>query len=198
MKRNKPVAFMAVFFGIILLFGAFPAVSGAGAVTTYTFDSSPGPDWSTAYTVRIGNGKALGLFNDRNSDYTRGTHLNLKNLPSGKNVTVAFDLILIGSWDSGGKEADRWTLKTKDGKLLLDLTRFPFSYQDKEQKSPVGTSGTVYVDKRPLEYWVVPQQVTVTADKIVGGNLSLEFRGQVTGRSTEFWALDNVTVKVDE
>lgn len=180
---------------ILCLVVSWPVLAGPFPLQ-FDFEGSAGKEWATFDVYSIGGNKVLGLFNDKNKKYQRETHLNLKNLPPDTPVTISFDLYLVGTWDSSGELLDRWVMSVENGPTLLDLQKFPSAYADKEEKSPIGNKGVVTVGTRDLAYWVVNESVVVPPEKIVGGAVSLRFQGFLTGRKTEFWGLDNVSVKV--
>lgn len=182
---------------IVLAAGTTWADQSLNSDRLYDFESGIGAEWSTQSTTLIGSNRVLGLFNDVNGKFLKGTHLNLKDLPPGAQVNVSFDLFLIGTWDSGGKLADRFTVTTQDGKVLLELKEFPNAFVEDKDTQPVGNRGKVYVESRERAYWVVPLQVTMPSAQANGKEVSLEFRGHLTGRKTEFWAIDNVKVRLD-
>ena len=182
----------------LLGFVTAPPPAAASPQKAFDFQGSAGSEWSTSDTFAIDGNKILGLFNNVSKNYLRGTHLKIDKIPAKTPVTVSFDLYLVGSWDSGGQLGDRWTLSVEKGKTLVELTKFPCAYQDKKDTIPIGNNGIAVVNFRKLAYWVVKQTVVVPPDQIVNGAVNLSFRGFLTGRSTEFWGLDNVTVKIGE
>lgn len=166
-------------------------------VKFYDFESKPGPSWTTQSTAVIGSTRALGLFNDVNNRYSKGTQLALTDLPPGSQVNLSFDLYLIGTWDSEGKLADRFAVTTQDERIVLELKEFPNAFADEEQTQPLGNRGKVFVEGRERAYWVVPQEFTLSPADIGGKEVTLNFRGHLTGRKTEFWAIDNVRVRLN-
>ena len=66
-----------------------------------------------------------------------------------------------------------------------------------QEKEPVDHNGFVEVYGHPRAYWVVSQTAVVPPDQIKDGQLTLIFRGYLTGRKTEFWAIDNVRIKAE-
>lgn len=183
-------------FSLLVFGGVATADQRVTADRVYDFESAPGSDWTTQSTTLIGSNRVLGLFNDVNGRYSKGTHLALKELPTGSQVTFSFDLYLIGTWDSGGKLADRFTVTTQDEKIVLELKEFPNAFADEEQTQPVGNNGKVFVEGRERAYWVVPQEFTLDPTDMGGKDVSLNFRGHLTGRKTEFWAMDNFKVRL--
>lgn len=181
----------------LVLFGSTAGGEERGSVAkVYDFESKPGSEWTTQSTTLIGPNRVLGLFNDVNGRYSKGAHLTLTDIPSGSQVKLSFDLYLIGTWDSGGKLADRFTVTTQDEKMVLELKEFPNAFADEEQTQPIGNRGKVSVEGRERAYWVVPQEFTLTPNDIGGKQVTLYFRGHLTGRKTEFWAMDNVKVRL--
>ena len=180
---------------LLCLVASGPVFAGPSSLR-FDFEGSADAEWATRDTYSIQGNKVLGLFNDKNKHYQRETHLHLKGVPPNTPVAISFDLYLVGTWDSTGELSDRWVMSVENGPTLLDLAKFPSAYADKEEKSPIGNKGVVTVGTRDLAYWVVNETVVVPADKVAGGALSLRFQGFLTGRKTEFWGLDNVSVKI--
>jgi len=150
--------------------------------------------WSSKPEFQLGNRTLIGLFNDRNPRYPDDASLAVQGVPSGLDVSLAFDLFLIGTWDSTGELRDRWVLSLADGTVLVELQRFPNEYRDQEEKKPIGNAGKVQVRNRILDYWVVPQTVTIPSAWIQGNTVTLKMRGYLTGRGTEFWAVSEPKV----
>lgn len=160
----------------------------------WDFEEAVGSEWSTDRTFEIGKNKVLGLFNDQSQKYPSAAILRLSHLPENTPVALSFDLYFIGTWDSGGKLADRWTLSIRDGDTLIDMNRFHYAFRDGTEAVPNSKTGSLDTGRRILNYWTVDHQVTIAPHQIKGGSLSLVFRGYLTGRGTEFWALDDVRV----
>lgn len=163
----------------------------------YDFEAGVLPEWSTQRVYDMGNTRVLGLFNDENKKFAPSTSLRLRDLPADTPINFSFDLYLIGTWDSAGKLADRWTLNVKKGGILLDLKTFPNRFRDPMEKIPQGNDGFVKVYHKPRAYWVQKFNIVIPADQVRDGSLTLNFKGNLTGRKTEFWALDNVSVFTD-
>lgn len=182
--------------GLLLLAcaGRSPAPSGAAVSRHYDFEGAATPEWQPNKCLTIDANRVLGVFNNRNPRHPPGTRLTLQGLPVGTPLTLTFDLFLIGTWDSGGELADRWQLRAGDGPPLLNLTAFPNAFSDPDETLPVGNSGWVTLYGQPRAYWVVRQSVTIAPDRFPDGNLVLSFSAAVTGRRTEFWALDAVAI----
>lgn len=161
----------------------------------YDFEGTIEPEWSTPFSTQIGNNKVLGIYNDRNDKYPKGVRLTISDIPPGARVTLSFDIYFIGSWDSEGSLADRWKLGIKGGPPLLELSKFPSAYRDKDEEHPVGNAGSLKVGNRNLPYWIKSEKVSIPPEQIKNGSIALEFQGTLTGRKTEFWALDNVRVE---
>jgi hypothetical protein len=174
--------------------GRSPAPSGAAVPRHYDFQGAATPEWQPDKRLSIGANQVLGVFNNRNPRHPPGTRLTLHGLAAGAPLTLTFDLFLIGTWDSGGELADRWELRAGDGPPLLTLTAFPNAFSDPDETLPVGNSGWVTLYGQPRAYWVVRQSVIIPPDRFADGNLVLTFSAAVTGRRTEFWALDQVKI----
>jgi len=171
-----------------------PAPSAEPTSWYFDFDKTVDAAWSTRTTYEVANGRVLGLFNNRNRKFRPNTRLKIEGLPPDRDVHLEFDLYLVGTWDSGGDLADLWTLTVQGGPTLIELTRFPNRFMDKEQKMPIDNDGFVVVYNKPRAYWIEHQSLTIATEHIRDGRLVLLFDGRVTGRKTEYWALDNVTV----
>jgi hypothetical protein len=162
---------------------------------TYDFETLPvGSDWTTNMTFNAAGNRVLGPFNSKNPRYRDKTQLALKDIPAGSKIQLSFDLYCVGSLDSGGPLADKWSL-TADGTPLLSIDKFPNAFKDKEYKLPVENIGSVTLYFRRLPFWIAKQTVTIPAAAIQKGTVTLTFQGQITGRVTEYWALDNVIAK---
>ena len=160
----------------------------------YDFESTATPEWEPDKRFRIGENHVLGVFNNRNPRHPPAARLTLKGFPTGSPLTLEFDLFLIGTWDSGGELSDRWELRAGDGPPLLTLTAFPNTFKDPDETVAVGNTGWVKLYGRQRAYWVVRQTVTIPPERFTGGTLALTFSGKLTGRRTEFWALDQVAI----
>jgi hypothetical protein len=167
---------------------------GATTFQRYDFEGAEMLAWQPDKRFRIGENHVLGVFNNRNPRHPPGTRLTLRGLSPDAPLTLGFDLFLIGTWDSGGELADRWELRSVDGPPLLTLTAFPNTFSDPDETVAVGNTGWVKLYGRQRAYWVVRQTVTISPDRFPEGSLVLTFSGALTGRRTEFWALDQVEV----
>lgn len=165
---------------------------------TYDFENGVPAEWSTNGVYDMDGTKVLGLFNDRNKKFERSTQLRLSDIPADSFITLAFDLYLIGTWDSSGKLSDRWQVSIPGGPTLLELTVFPNRFKDPDEKMPDGNAGLVEIYGHLRPYWIQHYRITLTPAQISQNTLTLLFRGYLTGRKTEFWALDNMTVTAGE
>lgn len=196
MTRRK-FATVVVALCLLSMVTGCAGVSGTGTAplrAAYDFEEGVAAEWSWKRTYGIEGNTVLGLFNSRNRRFTPETRLNLSGIAEGAAVDLSFDLYLIGTWDSEGPLADRFQVAVQGGGLLLDLATFPNRFADKEEKVPEGHTGFVKVLRKPRAYWRVRQRLAVPAEMIRQGALTLLFKGHVTGRKTEYWALDNVAV----
>ncbi len=196
--RIMAAAFTAII--VLLLAGCSGlAVKGRpGYTISWDFDHEIGSEWSTNRTFDLGGNKVLGIFNDRNRKYPTSAKLQLDKIPVNRPIHLSFDLYFIGSWDSGGPLADRWTLRIQGGDTLIDMRSFDYAFKDGKHVRPHGVHGTLDTGRRILNYHSVDQEVTITPDQIHSDSLTLVFRGYLTGHGTEFWALDNVRIAVGE
>ncbi|HPA15427.1 MAG TPA: hypothetical protein PKV75_09195 [Desulfobacterales bacterium] len=198
MKTNR-LGFMPAIFFILAATDCGGTVSGetsSESSMSPDFEGGVKLEWASDRSFPIGNKNVQGLFNDRNPEFNPATQLKISKIPSGSRIDLSFDLYLIGTWDSGGKQADRWTLGMKEGGILLDLTTFPNRFKDPGEKVPDGNEGFVRIYRHDRAYWMESRRVSISPDQIRGDSLVLVFRGYLTGRKTEFWAIDNVRVTI--
>jgi hypothetical protein len=192
--------FLMFWLGLALSLAGCSGVGVKGQVgytIHWDFENGVGPEWSTDRTHDLENNKILGIFNDRNQKFPNGATLTIDNIPPNTPVHLAFDLYFIGSWDSGGPLADRWTLSIKGGDTLMDMTSFDYGLQNGKKVLTAGVRGLLDTGRRKLPYHTVTNELTIKPDQIPqGGKLVLDFRGYVTGHGTEFWALDNVSLTI--
>lgn len=168
-------------------------------VKTYSFNKKKAPkEWSARKTFKVADNRCLGLFNNRNKRYPSKTILTLTDIPAGKNLQLKFDMLFIGSWDNEGKLADRFTVTVVDGPIILDLRQFPCTLIENDDTRPVNNNGFVQVGVRDRAYWVKPITLNIPAGDIKDNTLDLEFKGYLTGRKTEFWAMDNVKIVIKQ
>ncbi|SME92443.1 hypothetical protein [Desulfovibrio gilichinskyi] len=194
---NKLLKLISV-TALSLLICASAATAGEPLFKTYDFSNKKiSSDWSTKKTYIIAGNRVLGLFNNRNKRYPAQTVLTLQNIPKNSAVTVKFDMFYVGSWDSEGKLADSFSVTIPEGAEIMKLTKFPCILENDDDEKPVNNTGFVKVGERDRAYWVAPLSFTVDHSMVLNGELKLEFKGSLTGRKTEFWALDNVKVFIN-
>jgi hypothetical protein len=187
----------ALLAGSLMLACGGRTVPAGGATPShrqYDFEGAATPEWQPDKRLRIGENHVLGVFNDRNPRHPPQARLTLHGLAADAPLTLEFDLFLIGTWDSGGELADRWEFRAGDGPPLLNLTTFPNAFSDPDETLPLGNSGWVTLYGQPRAYWVVRQSVIIPPERFTDGTLVLTFSAAVTGRRTEFWALDQVEI----
>ncbi len=173
------------------------AAEGRQVLKMYSFEKKKAPEqWSARKTFVINANRCLGLFNDRNKRYPSSTTLTIRDIPQDKGIDVSFDMIFVGSWDSEGKLADRFIVTGNDGTELLNMTAFPCTLIDNDDSKPVGNNGLVAVGERERAYWIKRMKLEIPASAIKDGEANLTFKGFLTGRKTEFWAMDNVMISV--
>ncbi|WP_321404075.1 hypothetical protein [Maridesulfovibrio sp.] len=169
------------------------ASADSTTLKTYTFNKKKASgDWSPRKTFIIGENRRLGIFNDRNKRYPSIAKLSLKDLPADTDLELGFDMIFVGSWDNAGKLADKFVVSIDDGPQLLTMTEFPCTLIDNDDSKPVGNDGVVRVGPKNRAYWIKPISITIPSTSIKAGAVEIKFKGFLTGRKTEFWALDNV------
>lgn len=106
-------------------------------------------------------------------------------------------MIFVGSWDNEGKLADKFIISVLDGPELLNMTEFPCTLVDNDDSRPVGNDGLVRVGPKERAFWIKPVSVIIPAAEIKDGSIKVQFKGFLTGRKTEFWAMDNVKILSD-
>jgi hypothetical protein len=187
---------LALVLSLILLLAA--ALSGcakpASVPASHTFETSAFQGaWTPDWTFQAGGNTVLGMFNDNNPDYPSEAVLHLKNIPPDSSLAVSATLYLVGGWESSGRNADRFIVSA-GGETLLTITDFPCRLRHGDEQQPLGANGTVETGKRILGYWVLPLSFKVPARAVHAGEVDITFRGELTGRGTEFWGLDDVQV----
>lgn len=196
------------------------AVQPAPFVYSEDFDDVVGGEWPQAAKVATApNGQRfLGEFGNET------VTLNLGRLPAHSQVTVAFDLFIIRSWDGNQVEVpvgaaayrellpddvtavgpDRWRLQA-DGQMVIDTTfanipGFPQSYPDNYPADHPTQTGAVALNSLGYRFNENVLDATYRVERTfahTGGNLILEFTGlRLQGLHDESWGLDNVTVTV--
>ncbi len=179
----------------------------AAQVYTNNFETSVGTEWSInrAEVTPVGNRRFLGQFgNDTVS-------LSLANLPPHSQVSVAFDLYVIRTWDGNGPAAefgpDVFEARAENGPSLTRTTFTNHSYlrQAYPSEFPGGdnTPRNGAVENNTLGYTFtgIPFSSVYRIDKAIahtGGALKLNFSASgLEGLDNESWGLDNVRVTID-
>ncbi|NDV27281.1 hypothetical protein [Desulfovibrio sp. JC010] len=190
----KKVIFLLAIY-TCALFCTAPAYAQSTILKAYSFNKKKASnDWSPRKTFMVGENRRLGLFNDRNKRYPSKTVLTLSGLPTDADLKLEFDMVFVGSWDNEGKLADKFIVSAVDGPELLNMTEFPCTLIDNNDSRPVGNDGWVRVGPKERAYWIKPMTVKIPAAAIKEGSIEIQFKGFLTGRKTEFWALDNVQI----
>ncbi len=186
-------------FLTLTAFLCIPAMAADIPFKTYVFSKKKvSKDWSPRKSFPIKENRALGLFNDRNKRYSSQTVLTIKDIPAQSSVNVKFTMIYVGSWDSGGKLADSFVVSTAGGTELLKITEFPCLLENGDDNMPINNNGLVRVGERERAYWTQPLTFTIPSSEINEGVVKVQFRGYLTGRKTEFWAMDNVELYLNQ
>ena len=177
---------------VLLLLTASPALGGG---YSYDFESGRPDVWSKGGSLETASGKVLGPFNNRNTKYRGRTDLRLEGLEA-RPYTLSFDLVLFGNWECAhSAKADRVEVEA-NGVPLLKVDEFDCNTTDKDELLPKGTPGAVHIGNRWLGTCVQTHTVPVAAEMLEdNGDLRISFRGRVSGRRSEFWALDNVRLE---
>ena len=139
----------------------------------------------------------------------QAARLKLDDLPKHTKATVAFDLLILKSWDGNSPRygPDRWSLKVEGGPTLLDSTfsnnpKVEAEGSDQDYPKPASKPRSGAASAGTLGYnffgdsiyrlsFTFPHQAR---------KLALEFAGDLfegKGEPDESWGLDNVSVKVD-
>lgn len=172
-----------------------PASADSTVIKSYSFDKKKASkDWSARKTFMVGENRRLGLFNNRNKRYPSQTILTLNELPAATNLELQFDMVFVGSWDSEGKLADKFVVSILDGPELFSMTEFPCTLIDNDDSRPLNNDGLVLVGAKDRAYWTEKIRISIPVNEIKKGSISIKFEGFLTGRKTEFWALDNVEI----
>jgi hypothetical protein len=162
----------------------------AAETVSYDFESRPDKAWSPRGRMELAEGQALGPFNSRHKEAPRRAKLKIGKELAGKPLTLRFDLLLLGQWDSGGDLADRFEVDY-GGKRVLLVNKFPCKLPPEAELMPENAPNAARVFNRWLAVCRLPQVVTLPpaeeGDTIV-------FKGTCSGRRSEFWALDNVSL----
>ncbi len=183
---------------LVFVVNISPAAAEYKTMKTYSFNKKKAPkEWSSRKTFKIADDRCLGLFNNRNKRYSSKTILTLADLPKGQSIRITFDMFFIGSWDNEGKLADRFTVTIVDGPVVLDMNQFPCTLINNDDTRPVNNTGFVQVGERKRAYWIKPITIDIPHADIKAQKLELEFKGYLTGRKTEFWAINNVQIKTN-
>ena len=131
MAKSKIIAFAAVVMSLSLIVAPGGNLLAQTTVYTNDFEGAVGAEWcsTSVSTTPVGARKFLGPFGC-------GTRsLTLTGLPSHTEVTVSFDLFIIGLWvgNSSAWGPDSWDLSVDGGPTLLHTT---FSNSGAEQAYP--------------------------------------------------------------
>jgi hypothetical protein len=131
MAKSKIIAFIAVVMSLSLIVTLGGNSRAQTTVYTNDFEGTVGAEWcsTSVSTTPIGARNFLGPFGC-------GTRsLTLTGLPSHTEVTVSFELFIIGMWvgNSSAWGPDSWNLSVDDGPTLLHTT---FSNSGAEQAYP--------------------------------------------------------------
>ncbi|TIH19924.1 hypothetical protein D0S45_00890 [Marinifilum sp. JC120] len=190
---KKTIVLLAVFG--FAFFYSLPVSAAPKAIKNYSFEKKKAAkDWSPRKTFIVGENRRLGLFNDRNKRFPSAATLTLKDVPANRDLVLTFDMVFVGSWDNEGKLADKFTVSVVDGPELLSMTKFPCTLIDNDDSRPLGNDGLVKVGPKDRAYWVKAVSIKIPATEIADGTIKIRFKGFLTGRKTEYWALDNVKI----
>ncbi|NDV23485.1 hypothetical protein [Desulfovibrio sp. JC022] len=190
----KKTIVLLTIFSCALLY-CLPVSAAQMTIKNYSFEKKKASkDWSPRKTFIVGENRRLGLFNDRNKRFPSTATLTVTDLPAGRDLELTFDMVFVGSWDNEGKLADKFTISIVDGPELLNMTEFPCTLIDNDDSRPVGNNGVVKVGPKDRAFWIKPMNIKIPASTITDGSIKIKFKGFLTGRKTEYWALDNVKI----
>lgn len=137
-----------------------------------------------------------------------GVLLTLDHLPPHASATLAFDLLILKSWDGNSPQygPDRFKLRVVDGPTLLDTsfsnnkkTATEGSFQDYPTPGSAPQTGAVAVNRLGYRFFgdsIYHLEFTFPHD---ADTLVLEFSSDMyegKGTEDESWGLDNVRVSV--
>lgn len=171
------------------------------------FETDVGAEWSNIRRDATPTASRRFLGQYRNDTAT----LTLSNLPPHSNVSISFDVYVIGSWDgnSGDAGPDIWYLSC-DGKRAFETSfaYWPYATQAYPNVYPIGNNGAQSgaIESGSLGYqyseggrfieWnaVYNTEISVphTADTV---SIAFAARG-LEADGSESWGLDNVTVRL--
>ena len=203
MAKLKIIAFAALVMSLSLVVTLGGNSRAQTTVYTNDFEGAVGAEWcsTSVSTTPVGARKFLGQFGG-------GTRsLTLTGLPSHTEVTVSFDLFIIGLWvgNSSAWGPDSWDLSVDGGPTLLHTT---FSNSGAEQAYPGTFPGdsqlarTGAAENNTLGY-TYPGYGEV-GDSVYNlsftfphsaSSLILKFTGGPGIEIAQSWGIDNVTVQ---
>jgi len=182
------------------------AASPAAAQVVYRndFEGAVGREWSTSATSTTPTGARRFLGEFENATVS----LSLNDLPKHNEVTLSFDLFVIGDWDGNTPTPpfgpDMWSVGVPDENPLIRTT---FSNLEARQAYPDPIPGgdnpprTGVLESNSLGYSGAGDSVyriSVTF-RHSRGNLNLNFAAVgLEGLGSERWGLDNVSVEVSD
>lgn len=141
---------------------------------------------------------------------TDGVILTLDHLPAHTIVTVAFDLLVLKSWDGNSPQygPDRFRLRVVDGAILLDTsfsnnhkTEKEGSFQDYPAPGSLPQTGASAINTLGYRFFGDSIYHLTFTFPHTGATLSLEFASDMyegKGTEDESWGLDNVIISVSE
>ena len=205
-ERHGVPAAVAVWLGTIALMLAPTPTFGTAISFLDDFESGTPPDigvWSSRpiETTPVGAVRFLG----RNvGDET--TSLTFHDLPTHTEVSLSFELLVIGDWD--GDEVyepqntpDGFSVSV-DGDLLLLQATFSTNINPQSFPTPSSQQGSGASDINTLGYITPgagPADAVYELDYLIphtGDSLSVTFQADLDHPMLESWGLDNVRVEV--
>ena len=203
--QSSGIAWVATLVLTVFVSG-WPAAAGAGTVFVDLMQGASGkPQWSATGLTDAPNGsrRFLGPFNNE------AVTLSLSGLAAHSEMTLEFDLVLIGSWDGNHPVfgIDTWTLAASGvGELLrTTFTVFPAHEQDYPVPGSAALEGALEVDT--LGYADVLNTFGGAGDAVYrlsftfahsAESIEFTFSGTelnwIAPTETESWGLDNVRV----
>ena len=204
MSKTKIIAFIAIVMSLSLFVTLGGNLLAQTTVYTNDFEGTVGAEWcsTSVSTTPVGARKFLGPFGC-------GTRsLTFTGLPSHTEVTVSFDLFIIGSWvgNSSAWGPDSWDLSVDGGPTLLHTTfsnsgadqAYPGTFPGDSHLAQTGAAENNTLGYPPDPYGGEPDSVYNLSFTFAhsASSLILKFTGGPALEIAQSWGIDNVVVQV--
>ena len=204
MSKTKIIAFIAVVMSLSLIVALGGNLCAQTTVYTNDFEGAVGAEWcsTSVSTTPVGARKFLGPFGG-------GTRsLTVTGLPSHKEVTVSFDLFIIGAWvgNSSAWGPDSWALRVDGGPTLLYTTfsnsgddqAYPGTFPGDSHLAQTGAAENNTLGYPPNPYGGATDSVYNLSFTFAhsAGSLILKFTGGPGVGVAQSWGIDNIVVQV--